>query len=546
MVIMSSGVKGAKRLRAKGGTRRLWQMMESSKRRSGIVLAVIIVMTALAGGTLHSLAAWGDTIIIQRARFGAPGYSVGEEDDAAAITVTLDTVLEQTVTVDFDAAGGTATAGDDYVAASGTLTFTPGVTSQIFSVFILDDMVYEPDETVTLTLSNAVILPITGTNAFSATITGTNPVALTILDDDPSGPFIVASDYRVIPGQTITIYVNQHAAGVYELAWVDDSFAVVNIISSTLEIDVSGARRDVVFTVPDDKLGTFSIETRLAGGLIVRSASVEVVTPSLTYLPLLMRNLGYRCPPSSDNQYTGGTIYQVELDNPVRPAHAHADKNIELRGYTLNTDPGLQRELVDYGSGDPIQVPQLATLFDPYRVPNLSEFSQVHQWNWASSPAPGTRGDAITNPPVTALGLQTTPGETLYVPTSGYDIGGGMEVMVLFADEDTVALKYTRDDSAGSPGYTVHVDKICTDPNLLALYETLDDASGSRYVYVEPENRPYFYDLPNLSAGQPIGVASGEQVVVAITDTGAILDPRSCNDWWQIRPNYGVTCLPAR
>ena len=48
-----------------------------------------------------------------------------------------------------------------------------------------------------------------------------------------------------------------------------------------------------------------------------------------------------------------------------------------------------------------------------------------------------------------------------------------MEVLVIFADEDSIALRYTREDSSASAGYTVHIDNICTDPNLLALYDRM-------------------------------------------------------------------------
>jgi len=108
---------------------------------------------------------------------------------------------------------------------------------------------------------------------------------------------------------------------------------------------------------------------------------------------------------------------------------------------------------------------------------------------------------------------------------------------VLFADADTVALRYTREDSSGSPGYTLHIDGICTDPALLALYNTLDAPDGPRYQYPNPS-----YDLPNLYAGQPFGTARQAEIVVAISDTGAFMDTRSCNEWWQIRPGYAGAC----
>ena len=275
---------------------------------------------------------------------------------------------------------------------------------------------------------------------------------------------------------------------------------------------------------------------------------IDFTPTAYAYMPAVVRQPTPTpiCPLTSDRQYSQGIALQYELDDPVRPASTHPDKNLEMRGYTLNTDPNLRRELIDYGVGDPAPPPQFATMFDPYRVPELRSFYQVHNWIWGVPPDPGDRADPIENPPVTALGLGIVPGEEIYVPTSGYDIGGGMEVLVLYADEDTVALRYTREDSSGSPGYTVHIDNICVDPNLVSLYEALDDADGPRYVYVPPENRPYGYDLPTLPAGKVVGVAKGEEMVVAIVDTGAFLDPRSCNDWWQERPGYGGSCPPAR
>jgi hypothetical protein len=268
-----------------------------------------------------------------------------------------------------------------------------------------------------------------------------------------------------------------------------------------------------------------------------------VPTPTVdvhAYLPLVARP--YVCPRASTNEYGSGIAYQRDFDNPVRPAAQHADKNIELRGYTLNTDPNTPHDLVNYGSDDDTQPPQFATLFYPPRVPLLTNVYRVHHWDWEPSPEPGSRASPIMGFPVTALGMQTAPGETLHVPQSGYDIGGHpqMEVVVLFADEDTVTLRYTRDDSSAPPGYTVHIDNLCTDPNLLTLYNQLDDANGPRYVYKPPKERPYSYPLPNLLERQTIGTASSAEIVVAIADTGSFQDPRSLHEWWQIRPGHSV------
>ena len=62
-----------------------------------------------------------------------------------------------TVTVDFTTADGTATAGSDYTATNGTLTFTPGPapTRTIARLLMQGDTVSETDETFFINLSNA-------------------------------------------------------------------------------------------------------------------------------------------------------------------------------------------------------------------------------------------------------------------------------------------------------------------------------------------------------------------------------------------------------
>ena len=70
-------------------------------------------------------------------------------------TVTLSRESSGTVTVGYATSDGTATAGQDYTAASGTLTFAPGETSGSVSVAVLDDTHDDDGETFTLRLSSA-------------------------------------------------------------------------------------------------------------------------------------------------------------------------------------------------------------------------------------------------------------------------------------------------------------------------------------------------------------------------------------------------------
>ena len=69
-------------------------------------------------------------------------------------TVSMDPISPSVVTVDYSTVDGTATAGSDYTASSNTLTFAPGDLTKTVTVDVTGDATYEPDETLTLALSN--------------------------------------------------------------------------------------------------------------------------------------------------------------------------------------------------------------------------------------------------------------------------------------------------------------------------------------------------------------------------------------------------------
>ena len=79
-----------------------------------------------------------------------------EEGDgvALAFVVTLSRAASTALTVDYATANGSAHAGDDYRAASGTLKFRAGESSKTIEVAVLDDAHDEGEETLTLRLSN--------------------------------------------------------------------------------------------------------------------------------------------------------------------------------------------------------------------------------------------------------------------------------------------------------------------------------------------------------------------------------------------------------
>jgi uncharacterized repeat protein (TIGR01451 family) len=87
-------------------------------------------------------------------QFNAATYSVGENGPVATITVQRLGPKSASVSVDYSTADGTATAGSDYTATSGTLSFAPNVVNRTFTIPIADDTQVEPTETVLLSLSD--------------------------------------------------------------------------------------------------------------------------------------------------------------------------------------------------------------------------------------------------------------------------------------------------------------------------------------------------------------------------------------------------------
>ena len=92
-------------------------------------------------------------------------------------TVSLSAASTQPITVQYATANGTATAGSDYVAAAGTLTFAPGETQKTVTVIVNRDTTPESNETFSVGLTNP-------TNATIARAFATG----VILDDDTATP----------------------------------------------------------------------------------------------------------------------------------------------------------------------------------------------------------------------------------------------------------------------------------------------------------------------------------------------------------------------
>ena len=122
------------------------------------------------------------------------------------MTVRLSAASLQTITVDYATSDGTATAGEDYTAASGTVTFSPGDITETVSVSITDDDIDEDAETLKITLSDPV----------NATVpAGAGEGTISITDDDTAGVTVTPTSLDITEGgnKTYTIVLDSEPAG---------------------------------------------------------------------------------------------------------------------------------------------------------------------------------------------------------------------------------------------------------------------------------------------------------------------------------------------
>ena len=229
----------------------------------------------------------------------ADGSGTEGADSSIGFTVTLDEAATDTVTVDYATSDGTATAGTDYTAASGTLTFDAGTTSKTISVSIADDETDESDETFTLTLSNAAGADLgtstaTGTITNRAVVVETTPT-LSIAGgngtegDDSSITFTVTLDEAASGSVTVDYATSDGTAEAGDDYTATSGTLTFNAgttsktISVSIENDVEN-ESDETFTVTLSNASGADLGTSTATGTI-RNRRVEPLTASFSGMP---------------------------------------------------------------------------------------------------------------------------------------------------------------------------------------------------------------------------------------------------------------------
>ncbi len=112
----------------------------------------------LADGAAYDLGSDDTATLTVQDNDGAPALSANDasaaEDADLVFTINLNPASSGTVTVNYAITADTAQAADYTGTTSGKVTFAPGDTSKDVTLELVDDTTDEPDETVTLTLSD--------------------------------------------------------------------------------------------------------------------------------------------------------------------------------------------------------------------------------------------------------------------------------------------------------------------------------------------------------------------------------------------------------
>jgi len=205
-----------------------------------------------------------------------------------AFSITLASPLAVTATVDFATHDGTAVAPGDYTAVSGTLTFEPGDTEQTVTVPVIADHDYEPDEAMTLVLSNADAASI-GDGTGTGTIQNDDPqyqlnVAPSRATED-AGP--LAFPVTLSPASTDPVYVQYQTHNGSARSGVDFHGAI-----GVLEIPAGATSGEIDIPLVRDALDepneTFTITlSNAVGATIIQGSAVGTIvdddpTPSIS------------------------------------------------------------------------------------------------------------------------------------------------------------------------------------------------------------------------------------------------------------------------
>ncbi len=191
--------------------------------------------------------------------------TVNEAAGTMTFTVTLSAPSGLAASVNYTTSNGTATAGSDYTAVSGTLNFAPGTTTQTITVPILNDTIFEQSETFNVLLSGAV-------NATIADATGIGTIK-----DDGTGTGGTDNDKPALSVSNVTVLEGTDNFAVFTVNLGNTSTTPVTVSLALANGTATGADYGPAIQVSTDGGTTWT--TTASATIAAGSTSVLVRTP---------------------------------------------------------------------------------------------------------------------------------------------------------------------------------------------------------------------------------------------------------------------------
>ncbi len=259
-------------------------------------------------------------------------------------TITRFLPSGQTATVQYATSDGTAEAGSDYTAASGTLTFTPGNDTQTITIAVLGDTSDENDETFFVNLSNATGAVATESPGVGTIINDDAPPSMSVADasgDEGDDLFFTVSLSQV-SGKTVTVAYTTADAVSGNLATANVDYTPVSgtltfapnvstqIISVPLLSDLVVDDNEVFQVVLSDPTNA-SLNTATATGTII-----DVPPAMITgYVYVDANNNGLK--DGSEVGIEGATVQAIRDGAIVQTTYTAADGSYSLVGLQPGT-----------------------------------------------------------------------------------------------------------------------------------------------------------------------------------------------------------------
>jgi Ca2+-binding RTX toxin-like protein len=308
-------------------------------------------------------------------QFSATNYSVAEDGvPFVAISLVRTGGVDGAISVQVNLADGTATAPNDYLNSSITVSFANGESSKTVIVPIVDDSILELSETINLSLAN----PQGG-----AAVGSQNTATLTIVDNESPNLRVSINQNAIAEDAIATATVLRNTNDV-------SSDLVVNLVSSDVQqatvpntVTILAGQNSATFAVAgvNDGLndGAKSVTiTATTAGLVSGATSLQITDINIPDLVVTENTLAA---PTSVNLGESITVsWQVANISAVGPAAAQWDDNIYISAdATLSDDDvtvGSQRSTTvtplaiqsSYSASQNITLNSLSLLGDKYLI----------------------------------------------------------------------------------------------------------------------------------------------------------------------------------